>query len=116
MCRHGAGRDGRQFNIQDTNVLRELHTADIDVCVLTRLTSSPVGSLSAVPLRVSSCSFLRLSLGGVNYVQREIYRAEGSFIRLTINQSKLTLVMSRAAHRGGKKGAISWEARERQKK
>lgn len=74
-----------------------------------------------LPLWVSSCSFLpqlhtAASSGGVNYVQREIYRAEGNFMGLTINQSKLTLVMTKAAHRGGNEGDISWEASKRQAK
>lgn len=37
-------------------------------------------------------------------------------MRLTINQSKLTPLMTEAAHRGGNKEDISWEASERQEK
>lgn len=37
-------------------------------------------------------------------------------MRLTINQSKLTSLMTKAAHRAGNKGDISWEASERQEK
>lgn len=37
-------------------------------------------------------------------------------MRLTINQSKLTSLMTKAAHRAGNKGDISWEAGERQEK
>lgn len=79
--------------------------------LLLQLGSSPGFSL-LFPATVAWSSLL----GGVNYVQREIYRAEGNFMRLTINQSKLPSLMTKAAHRGGNKGDISWEASERQEK
>lgn len=87
-----------------------------DFCTLncTSFCSSLSGFLPT--LSCHSCTQQLARGGGVNYVQREIYRAEGNFMGLTINQSKLTLVMTTADHRGGNEGDISWEASKRQAK